>query len=367
MSNETNEIILEERRYRNYSGSNIQEYFLLTKKFLLIMPLFLSGFCCFHYKYDSFIYGDFNIIIHILSSFFIVLLDRFVIYPSITLSILSIISIIVNNHVFYFVFHQYILYGIIWIIAIKLCDYEDGQRLYPGFALLQTPSIYINHFFRNYSHFYLSILYFIILLYTLIFHQKWKHEYSFHSHISTKNKYWWFSFLSMFSISHWICSNQLTKKNVIENDEIFDIYKYFDIEYIKYKGLYTFIIMFITNSQIFTNFSWKILAFFLSFILLLLQILNMVKHHLFKGDSSLLDTLAFGVSHMMFEPINMLIYTIINRENWWSLVPINVFFKSIFIKLISLLPISYAYFFIAWSFFNISIFFIYKEFLELDI
>ena len=125
--------------------------------------------------------------------------------------------------------------------------------------------------------------------------------------------------------------------------------------------------MFITNSQIFTNFSWKILAFFLSFILLLLQILNMVKHHLFKGDSSLLDTLAFGVSHMMFEPINMLIYTIINRENWWSLVPINVFFKSIFIKLISLLPISYAYFFIAWSFFNISIFFIYKEFLELDI
>ena len=88
MSNETsNEIILEERRYRNYSGSNIQEYFLLTKKFLLIMPLFLSGFCCFHYKYDSFIYGDFNIIIHIFSSFFIVLLDRFVIYPSITLSL----------------------------------------------------------------------------------------------------------------------------------------------------------------------------------------------------------------------------------------------------------------------------------------
>ena len=56
--------------------------------------------------------------------------------------------------------------------------------------------------------------------------------------ISNKNKYYGFS---IYVLSHWICSNQRIK-NVIENDEIFDIYKYFDIEYIKYKGLYTFII-----------------------------------------------------------------------------------------------------------------------------
>ena len=361
------EIVLEERRYRKYTGSNFNEYVLLTKKFFLLCPIFLCGFCCNHYVYlNNNIFNYKNTLIHIGSSVFIVCFDRIIQYPSISVVLFLILSLSINNDIVFYIFHQYLIYGIIWIIAIKLCDFEDGQRLYPGYSLLHTPSIYINRFFENYSRFYLIIPYSIILVYTLLFHQKWKHEYNYESHISEKSKYWWFAMLSLFTLSHWVCSDQLTQKNIILKDEIFDIYKILDIEYLQYKGIYTFVIMFITNSQIFTNFSWRILAYLFALFFIILMFLD--EYLNFDKKYNIIDTLAFGLSYFMFEPINMLVYTIILRENWWFIVPINVLMKTI---LISIVRSIHGFFFIKfipfWAIFVISIHYIQNEFVSLDI
>lgn len=366
MTNE-NEIILEERRYRNYTGSIFSEYIILTKKFILLSPLYLCGFCCTHYRYDNYKLNELNFLHHVLISTSILCVDRFIQYPACTIIFFSILSITINNDILFYIYHQYLIYGIVWIIGIKLCDFEDAQRLFPGFSLLHTPSIYLNRFFKNYSQHFLIIPYSVILIYTLLFHQKWKHDYNYESNISEKSKFWWFCSMSIFSLSHWICSIQLTNKNIILNNEIFDIYKYLDIEYLQYKGIYTFVIMFITNSQIFSNFSWRILAFCLGVLILTLLFVELFT--IFDEKYNLIDTLAFGLSYFMFEPINMLVYTIISRDNWWSLVPINVFGKTILIKILKTINEKYMLFqFIpSWIIYVISIVFIQNEFKSLDI
>ena len=55
----------------------------------------------------------------------------------------------------------------------------------------------------------------------------------------------------------------------------------------------------------------------------------------FHNDKyNLIDTLAFGMSYFMFEPINILIYTVISRENWWFIVPINVAMKTLILSVL---------------------------------
>lgn len=361
------EIVLEERRYRKYSGSNFNEYVILTKKFILLCPLFLCGFCCNHYIYvNNNVLNYKNTLIHISTSLFIVCIDRILTYPSLSIILFSILALSINNDIVFYLFHQYLIYGILWIIAIKLCDFEDGQRLYPGFSLLHTPSIYINRLFENYNRFYLIIPYTVLLVYTLLFHQKWKHEYNYESHISEKPKHWWFILLSLFCISHWACSDQLTQKNIIYKDEIFDIYKFLDIEYLQYKGIYTFVIMFITNSQIFTNFSWRILAYVFATLFLILMFIDNYLN--FDKKYNLIDTLAFGMSYFMFEPINILIYTVISRENWWFIVPINVAMKTLILSVLRTLNgFLLSKFLPFWSIFVICIHYIQNEFVALDI
>ena len=88
----------------------------------------------------------------------------------------------------------------------------------------------------------------------------------------------------------------------------------------------------------------------------------------FDKKYNIIDTLAFGLSYFMFEPINMLVYTIILRENWWFIVPINVLMKTI---LISIVRSIHGFFFIKfipfWAIFVISIHYIQNEFVSLDI
>lgn len=358
------DIIIEERRNRNYTGSQLSEYILLTKKFLMLSPLYLSGYYCSHISYEDYSLNVTNVFIQISSSLFIISVDRFIKWPAISTIIFSICALSINHPIVYHAFHEYILYGIVWNIGIKLCDYEDAQRLFPGFALLYTPSIYLMYIFKI-TRYILCIPYIIILCYILCFHQKWKHDKTNDQTISNKSYLWWFSILMIFNLCHWICYTQTTKINIIKDERIFDVYQYLDIDYIKYKGICTFVIMFITNSQIFTNFSWKVMASIFSISIFILKYLD----YFVNIDISFTDTIAFGLSYYLYEPVYQLIFTNLHRQNWWLNVPIATLFKPfvfnvcINVDLIdSLIPFT-----IFWFIMNITIYLIYNEFKLVDI
>lgn len=362
------EIVIEERRHRPYSGSNLNEYILLTKKFCLIAPLFLSGFCCTNYMYNDYQLTPENISLQLGVSLAIISIDRFLQWPFVTFLLWVVISLAVNNPIVYYVFHQWILYGIVWIIAIKLCDFEDGQRLFPGFALLHTPSIYINILFSNYENrFFLLVPYFVILTYTLVFHQKWKHEYTYSLNVSKKSQSWWLGVMGVLCVSHWVCFSQLTSLNIIDKNELFDIYKYLDIEYIKFKGICTFVIMFITNSQVFSSVSWRTLSLFLGALLMVLKAIDFI--FTFDRNYNFIDTISFGVSFYLFEPINALVYTAINRTNWWNIVPVNIGIKIPVLYFFKYVPNTYTMlvFVPFWIIYTGMILFINEEFKDLDI
>lgn len=362
------EIVIEERRHRPYSGSNLNEYILLTKKFCLVAPLFLSGFCCANYRYNDYDFTATNFSVQIITSLFIVCVDRCIQWPVITFGILSILAMSINNSIVYYVFHQYVLYGLVWIIAIKLCDFEDGQRLFPGFALLHTPSIYINILLGEYKNrFLLLVPYTIIMIYVSIFHQKWKHEYIYSLNVSKKSQTWWFVVMSVLCVSHWVCFSQLTRLNIIDRNEIFDIYKYLDIEYVQFKGICTFVIMFVTNSQVFSNLSWRSLSLILGLILAILKVLDYTCT--FDRGYNFIDTLSFGMTFYLFEPLNALVYTAINRTNWWNIVPVNIAVKVPVLYLFKFVESTYTLFvFIPfWVVYTCTILIINEEFKELDI
>lgn len=362
------EIVIEERRHRPYSGSNLNEYILLTKKFCLIAPLFLSAFCCTNYAYNDYPLTPENVSIQLGVSLAIVSTDRFFQCPIITFVLWASIAMIVNSPILYYVYHQYILYGVAWFIAIKLCDFEDGQRLFPGFALLHTPSLYINILFHYYHiRFLLFVPYFVILVYMSIFHQKWKHEYTYSLNISKKSQMWWFCVMSVLCISHWTCFSQLTSLNIIDKNELFDIYKYLDIEYVRFKGICTFVIMFITNSQVFAGLSWRTLSLVLGTLLMILKAIDSM--FTFDRNYNFIDTISFGVSFYLFEPINALVYTAINRTNWWNIVPVNIGVKIPVLYFFKFVPRVYSLFVFVpfWIIYTGMILFINEEFKDLDI
>lgn len=335
------EIVIESRRHRSYTGSIINEYVLLTKKFSLIAPLFLSGFCCSNWTYNDYDLNLKNVFIQLATAFGIILVDRVILYPSATFAFFCTLSLAVNNSIVYYVFHQYVLYGIVWSIGVKLCDFEDAQRLFPGFALLHTPSVYINALIQNKRGLTLIIPYVVILGYIFVFHQKWKHEYVYSLDVSKRTQWWWFMTMSSLCVSHWGCFSQLTNLNIIKENELFDVYKYMDIEYVKYKGICTFVVMFVTNSQVFSSFSWRNVSLFLGFSLFVLKMID----YFFPFEKyNVVDTISFGISFYMFEPLNAIVYTTINRANWWNMVPINVLIKLPVLYFLKFVPEIYSLF-----------------------
>lgn len=164
--------------------------------------------------------------------------------------------------------------------------------------------------------------------------------------------------------AHWICFSQLTDTNIIKKDEIFDAYKYLELDYVKYKASVSFVIMFITNSQIFTNISWRTLSISLGVTMLALKILD--ECVTLKYDP--VGTIAFGLSFFVFEPLNALVYTSIDRTNWWSIVPINVVVKLPLLYFFKLVPEEFSIytFLIAWVLYVFLIFVVNNEFKDLD-
>jgi hypothetical protein len=217
------------------------------------------------------------------------------------------------------------------------------------------------------NHYLLVIPYLIIFGYTLLFHKQWMNDPVYCLNISKRSQIWWFIVMSVLCTSHWICFSQVSQSNIIKDENMFDMYKYLDFDYLKYKGIYTFVFMFVINSHIFWNVSWRNLS--LTFALLILTLKLLVTFLNINNSYNTIDTVCFGASYYLFEPINMLVYSSINRNNWWNIVPINIGFKIPILYGFQFIPYQYSLFiFFPFWFVYVGIsLLINEEFKELDI
>lgn len=310
---------------RNYSGSQWNEFILVFKKYILLMPLFLSAYICSNsttIDYNKNIKTQ-TLLLSIGACMSI--LNQINKYPIVTILILATLHFSLNNEVYSYVYFEYLLYGIAWNVALKLCDYEDASLLFPGFALLHTPSLYVVSYTESHMKLVQGLCMCVMLIYVMLFHQKIKDCFNTDTHFSKKSELWWGAMGNVF-----LCSSTFLFHMCLTNtrntfETLFDFYHFFEIDFLKYKGLCTFVVMFITNSQLFKHFTWKIPVYIMLISYIILFTLKLV----LNNNNGVLDTVALGVHHYLTEPSYTIMYACLERKTWQHLVISNTLLKHI--------------------------------------
>lgn len=321
---------------RNYSGSQWNEFILIFKKYILLMPLFLSAYICSNSINITYDIDATKQTLLFVSGLCISILNHLNKYPLISIIILGIFHFSLNSNIYSCVYFEYLLYGIAWNVGLKLCDYEDASLLFPGFALIHTPSLYIVSYTKNHQHLVQGLCISVMTIYVALFHQKIKDCFNIETHFSNKNELWWFTagnaFLCLATCIFYLC---MTNTHT-SFDTLFDFYHFFEIDFLKYKGLCTFVVMFITNSQLFKNFTWKIPVIIMLVSYIILFILKLV----IIDTRGVLDTIALGVHHYLCEPSYVIMYTCLERKTWQHLVITNTVVKHVTLVILHYLLVS---------------------------
>ena len=314
----------------------------LVKRFLVLSPLFISSFICQHYSRPTEFPGYLDIVIQFSSGVGITLLD-FTPLPNVSLFIIMLIAVLIDNNYLFTSLHEYFVYGISWVISSKLLDYEDSQRLFPGLALLQNSSYYISIYINN--KYWLIIPYFIIFGYRVYFHS-WKDKESI-LNISKNTNIWWFVVMSLFVISYSCCFTFNTGRGILklENvDENFELFRYFNLDYMSIKGICTFGLFFILNTSIFMNVRWRFIAILNALFICAIYGL-LIKFPKINDYHFIIDTVSIGLMSYFFDPIRSSVYSIIDYGFVWNQIPINVVLKPLVSSLVRYVDIYSMYIF----------------------
>lgn len=335
----------------------------LTKRFLILFPLFLSAFVCQHYSRPTSFANPIDIAIQLTSGIIITSVD-FTPFPNILLSVLSLLALYFNMNSVFISIHEYFIYGICWVVANKTLDYEDAQKLFPGLALLQNTSYYISIWINN--RYLLAIPYAIIIGYRVFMHS-WKHPEEV-VNISKQTKVWWFCIMLVMTVSYACCFTMNTDMGILKldnTDDNFEIFRYFKLDYMSIKGIATFILFLIINTSIFMNVRWRFIGFLNALFICIIQGL-LIAFPKINNYNRIIDTLSIGLYSYLFSPMRATVYSVIDYGFVWNQIPINViinplivsgmrFFTYFHIFIFPVFFISYLY----------SVFIINNEFKEL--
>lgn len=325
----TMEKSMSEIKHRQYTGNSWNEYVLLCKKYFIMMPLFLLTYVAYNINILNSKIIEFNSAHLLVCGTVVCILDTIVQWPLITIIICSVVSYTLDNNEISYIHHEYLLYGIMWNIGIKLCDNEDATLLFPALALLNTPAQYITEYLGNHKDYFHIFCTCVIAIYTLLFHQKWKNETisNIGTLIETQNTYVEvLCIFTLYIIGFWgmfVCT--LHHYNVMK-DDYFDFYNYLDLDFLKYKGICTFVLILVTNLQLFRKLNWKYIC---GSYIALFFILNILQNFIdFKSTINIVDTIGIGITHFIFEPCRALLFTNVDRKFWQLAVFLNVFVKQ---------------------------------------
>ena len=317
-------------RNREYIDKQ-HEVLELSKRFFILAPLFISTYICQHYSRPSRFSTPTDIAIQVSSGLALVITD-FTTFTNTLLIIACILALVLDIEYLYITLHEYFVYGVCWVIANKILDYEDSQKLFPGLALLQNTSYYIAIWINN--KYWLIIPYAIILGYRMCLHT-WKSKEEI-MNISSQTISWWFCTMSYMVISYGCCFTLNTDRGILklENiDDNFELFRYFKLDYMSIKGIATFGLFFVINTSIFMNVRWRFIAYLNALFIAVLQGL-LIAYPNINEYNYIIDTISIGLNSYLFEPVRANIYSIIDYGFVWNQVPINIVFKPLITSLV---------------------------------
>ena len=308
---------MQRERDRPYTGNSIDEIKSLSRKFLFLAPLYMSCFTWFagvdtDMRVENYLEIAYSVAL-------LMLFDKLCKHVWVTFLILSILIFTTDVSLEYTGF-KYAMYGVAWVIALKMCDHEDSRMLFPVFVLLQRPSEFLDSITDINSQKYVhAVCASIAVMYSIAFHRKWTLIESgdcVNVCPPAGNLRNFLRWTMVFYTSHSVIHHSSLQMVPNDIEHQFDIYKFLEINNVvfQFKDTISFVILVITSCQMIRSFTWRTTAIVNMVVVLCLSIgIHVVKS---RYALSVMTQCLRTMDRYIFEPNYIVAFSMKDPMAW---------------------------------------------------